>query len=142
MCHYYSYSSYYDSDQIFSLVNVLQYLDKQTLLQLLFAQLLCIKGIVQPFKRGLMGGINRQALYSSTFPQFFSLLLKDPGPLNRKKQIRAVKQLSLGQVSIKWRPLQKKAIAVCPKFDFLPQRLRTMSICKTCFSFNFQGFFT
>jgi hypothetical protein len=31
----------------------------------------------------------------------------DPGPLNSKKRIRAVKQLSLGQVSILWRPLQK-----------------------------------
>jgi hypothetical protein len=42
-----------------------------------------IKGIVQPLKRGVMGGINR----------------------NSKKRIRAVKQLSLGQVSIMWLPL-------------------------------------
>ncbi len=65
------------------------------------------KGIVQPFKTGVMGGIIRLAFKFSSFPQFFKLFLKDPGPLNRKKRIRAVKQLSLGQVSILWRPLQK-----------------------------------
>jgi hypothetical protein len=66
-----------------------------------------------------MGGINRKAYKFSTFPHYFKLFLKDPGPLNSKKRIRAVKQLSLGQGSIMGRPLQKNSIAVCPKFDFL-----------------------
>ncbi len=78
-----------------------------------------VKGIVQPFKRGVMGGINRLALSSSTFPHFLKLFLKDPGPLNRKKRIKVVNKFSLGQVSIMWRPLQKNSTAVCPKFDFL-----------------------
>jgi hypothetical protein len=53
-----------------------------------------------------MGGIIRLAFKFSTFPKFLKLFLKDPGPLNRNKRIRAVKQLSLGQVTIMWRPLQ------------------------------------
>jgi hypothetical protein len=53
-----------------------------------------------------MGGIIRLVFKFSTFPQFFELFLKDPGPLNRKKRLRAVKQRSLGQVTIMWRPLQ------------------------------------
>ena len=32
-----------------------------------------------------MSGINRWALYSSTFPQIFNLFLKDPGPLKGPK---------------------------------------------------------
>ncbi len=32
-----------------------------------------------------MSGINRWAIYSSTFPQIFYCFLKDPGPLNHKK---------------------------------------------------------
>jgi hypothetical protein len=65
-----------------------------------------LKGIVQPFKTGVMGGIIRLAFKFSSFLQFFKLFLKDPRLLNRKKRIRAVKQLSLGQVTIMWRPLQ------------------------------------
>ncbi len=65
-----------------------------------------LKGIVQPFNTGVMGGIIRSAFKFSSFPQFFNFFLKDPGPLNRKKLIRSVKQLSLGQVTIMWRPLQ------------------------------------
>ncbi len=53
-----------------------------------------------------MGGINRQA-FKYTFPQFFKLFLKEPGPLNSIKRFSAVKQLNLGQVWIMWRPLQK-----------------------------------
>jgi hypothetical protein len=67
---------------------------------------LAFKGIVQPFKTGVMGGIIRLAFELSTFPQFSNFFLKDPGPLNRKKRNRGVKQLSLGQVTIMWRPLQ------------------------------------
>jgi hypothetical protein len=37
-------------------------------------------------KEGGVSGINRWALYSSTFPQFFYCFLKDPGPLNSKKR--------------------------------------------------------
>ncbi len=48
-----------------------------------------LKGIVQPLKRGVMGGINRYAFKFSTFPHFLKLFLKDPGPLNSKKRIRA-----------------------------------------------------
>jgi hypothetical protein len=57
-------------------------------------------------------------LYSQHFRIIFNFFFKDPGPLNSKKRIRAVKQLSLGQVSIMWRPLQKNSIAVCPKYDY------------------------
>ena len=53
-----------------------------------------------------MGGIIRLAFKFSTFPKCLKLFLKDPGPLNRNKRIRAIKQLSLGQVTIMWRPLQ------------------------------------
>ncbi len=45
-------------------------------------------------------------LNSLHFRIIFNLFSKDPGPLKSKKRIRAVKQLSLGQVSIMWRPLQ------------------------------------
>jgi hypothetical protein len=48
-----------------------------------------------------------------------SNLRKNPSPLNIKKRFGAVKQLSLGQVSIMWCPLQKNSIAVCPKFYFI-----------------------
>ncbi len=34
-----------------------------------------------------MSGINRWAIYSSTFPQFFYFFLKDTGPLNHKTLI-------------------------------------------------------
>jgi hypothetical protein len=61
-----------------------------------------------------MGGINRKTFKFSTFPHYFELFLKEPGPLNSKKPIRAVKQLSLGQVSIMWRPLQKKLYSGMP----------------------------
>ncbi len=70
------------------------------------SQINLFKGIVQPFKTGVMGGIIRSAFKFSSFPQFFQLFLKDPGPLNSKKRFSAAKQLSLGQVSIMWRPLQ------------------------------------
>ncbi len=42
-----------------------------------------------------MSGINRLALYFSTFPQIFYFFLKDPGPLNNKKRFSAAKQLSI-----------------------------------------------
>ncbi len=38
---------------------------------------------------GGVSGVNRWAFYSSTFPQIFYCFLKDPGPLNHKKQISA-----------------------------------------------------
>ncbi len=52
-------------------------------------QVQCIKGMVQPLKRGVMGGINRQAFKFSTFPHFKKKFFKDPSPLNSKKRIRA-----------------------------------------------------
>jgi hypothetical protein len=57
-------------------------------------------------------------LNSLHFRIIFNFFLKDPGPLKSKKRITAVQQLSLGQVSIMWRPLQKNSIAVCPNFDY------------------------
>ncbi len=49
-----------------------------------------IKGTVKWKKRGGgVSGINRWAIYSSTFPQFFYCSLKDPGPLNSKKRFSA-----------------------------------------------------
>ncbi len=48
-----------------------------------------IKGSVKWKKRGGVIGINRWALYSSTFPQIFYCFLKDPSPLNNKKSISA-----------------------------------------------------
>jgi hypothetical protein len=38
-------------------------------------------------KEGGVSGINRWAIYSSTFPQIFYFFLKDPGPLNCKKNV-------------------------------------------------------
>ncbi len=38
-------------------------------------------------------------------------------PLKSKKRFSVVEQLTLGQVSIMWIPLQKNSIAVCPQFD-------------------------
>ncbi len=49
-----------------------------------------LKGSVKWKKRGGASGINRWALYSSTFPQIFYCFLKNPGPLNKKKRISAV----------------------------------------------------
>ncbi len=51
------------------------------------------KGSVKWKKRGVVSGISRSALYSSTFPQFFYFFLKDPGPLKSIKRIWAAKQL-------------------------------------------------
>jgi hypothetical protein len=48
-----------------------------------------LKGSVKWKKRGGVSGINRWAIYSSTFPQIFYCFLKDPGPLNNKKHISA-----------------------------------------------------
>jgi hypothetical protein len=38
---------------------------------------------------GGVSGINRWAIYSSSFPQIFYCFLKDPGLLNNKKRISA-----------------------------------------------------
>jgi hypothetical protein len=54
-----------------------------------------------------VSGINRWALYSSTFPQIFYCFLKDPGPLNSKKRIWAVKQLFMCTDRIMWPPASK-----------------------------------
>ncbi len=65
-----------------------------------------------------MSGINRWALYSSTFPQIFNLFLKDPGPLNIKKRFSAALQLRMLPDWIKVLPLQKNTIAGGPCLDF------------------------
>jgi hypothetical protein len=54
-----------------------------------------------------VNGINRKALYSSTFPQIQKKILKEPGPLNSKKRFYAAKQLSMCTDRIMWPPASK-----------------------------------
>ncbi len=75
----------------------------------------------------------------------FLTFLKVPGPLNNKKRFSAVKQLTLGQVSIMWRPLQINSIAVCPRLDFFSIAVEdkvNLYNSYVGFSFKFRGFFT
>jgi hypothetical protein len=46
-------------------------------------------------REGDVSGINRYALYSSTFPPILKKLLTDPGPLNNKKTLLAAQQLCM-----------------------------------------------
>ena len=46
-----------------------------------------------------MSGINRWAIYSSTFPQIFYWFLKDPGPLTLSLAARAGKKLLIFNLS-------------------------------------------
>ncbi len=64
------------------------------------------KGSVKWKKRGGVSGINRSALYSSTFPQIFYFYLKDTCPLNSKKRIWA-EQLFMCSDRIMWLPGSK-----------------------------------
>jgi hypothetical protein len=50
-------------------------------------------------------GINREAFYSSTFPHYFKLFLKDPDPLNSKNLFYQLNNLTWGVTEPKgvWR---------------------------------------
>ncbi len=66
-----------------------------------------LKGSVKWKKRGVVSGISRSALYSSTFPQIFYFFLKDPGPLKSIKRILAGKKLFMCSDRIMWPPASK-----------------------------------